>query len=455
MTVRADNPFDVLALPSSTTDADRHLIDGRSLFLANQWNAKLRISRGGPGHERVEKKYGPEMDHYPARVGWAHQQLAFENGIAFWQRDLERKRLERAGAAMKEAIELSFADQTLTPEEVELLFKRAIEAGYDPDEFANTLLAELEARKFTSDRAINGATAMARLIRGGTWTAARPTAHHAHRFRTAVVIALATVIVAIVIRLLFTLPSAFDESIDAALKDGRIMAPPNSCAFDRWLDEACDNGRTKRVLAAAERIRRALSPLGERDYVRWYFASDPKVQWAEVAKVYHRLCILFPENREFLIRRTYAEGQVAFERGDYRTAFDRFQSVLTESRARSLNRLHALALNGIGRIYEAQQDDQSARNFYETCMSEEPEFAWSYVNRAKQQMRYGRWNKARLLMIGALNAAPRTPTILEALGNACEELHNDREALFYYEAESHIKQNARLVQRIAELRKRL
>jgi hypothetical protein len=457
-TVRAENPLDVLVLPTSTTDADRSSIDTHALLLAKVWNAKLQIHRGGSGRDRIEQKYGREIDQYVDRIAWAHRQLLLDDGIEFWRRDLEEKRRERARAAMEERIELSLADKTLTPEELELLFKHAIEAGYDAEEFGKVLIIELTSREFKPTHTPMGTTTTGYLISGGRWTAGAQSVApggHSRRGRSAVVFFVVIVIVAMLIRVPFAGNGPFRQSIDAALGRNDAINSANSCAFDLWFDEKRSSGRTPEVMAAAEQIRRKLSPEGEELYARWYSASDPTVKWMRVTKIYNCLATLFPDNLEYALRRTYAEGQVAFENHAYGTAFTKFAKVLHDSHPRLFNQLHALALNGIGRVYEARQNDKAAEHFYEMCMHDEPEFAWSFVNRAKQHMRRGRWAEGRRVMERALLAAPYAPTILEALGNVCAELHNDREALFYYEAALRTNRDPRLVQRVAELRTKL
>jgi tetratricopeptide (TPR) repeat protein len=365
---------------------------------------------------------------------------------------------EAAGAG--EPIKLALADRRLAPEELELLFKYGTEAGYETEELAKVLLTEITALGLSPAQPPDGATDHARLTSGGTWAAAAPApavspSLHSHAGRTASVVALVLVAVIILIQLPFTMPSDFDRSIDAALKNNRLIDPPNQNAFDLWFDEACASGRTIRVLAAAERIRGKLAPLGEEAFRKWYEASDPSVNWREVARVYRRLGTLSPDRTEYPVRRTYAEGQLAFERRDYSAALKGFSEVLAESPPRVLGHMNALALNGIGRVYEARGENQAAELFYDSCIDAEPGFAWAFVNRAKQRMRNHDWDEADRLLIRALNDAPRASTILIALGQVCESRGNSPGALLRYEQALEIDRNPKLVQTVASLRGKL
>jgi tetratricopeptide (TPR) repeat protein len=454
-TVRADNPFDVLVLPASTTTADRSAIDAHGVLLATHWKAKLQIRRSGPGHV-IEQKYGPEIDYYPDRVAWALEQLHLEGGLKHWLRDLDARRLERARAAMQERIELALADRILTSEELDLLLKHAAEAGYEPEEFAEALLPDLEALGLRPSQPVNGTTAQDRLVRGGTWTTAPtpPVQTRPHRVRTTLVFVLGMLPIVILVSLLFALPSEFDKSIEAALNDNRLISPPNRCAFDLWLNEQRMKGHTTSVLAAAQRIGSRLTALGRQSYLRWYTSSDHSVKWKEVAGIYSRLHILFPEEREFDLRRLYAEGQVAFEQQSYDAALQKFSQVLAGSPARA-GQLHVLALNGIGRVHEARRNDDVAAIFYESCMNDEPEFAWAFLNRARQYMHHHQWEPAERLLRRAQYAAPRAPTILTDLGIVCEQQQKYRDALSCFEEAYQITPDEKLVPPVARLRRKL
>jgi len=454
-TIRADNPFDVLVLPSSATDASA-VAAHASLFLSH-WKAKLQIRRSGPGH-RIEQTFGSEMDSYPERVAWALEQLQLAGGIEYWQRDLQTKRLARARAAMRERIELSLADKVLAPEELQLLEQHAKTWGYEAEEFASDLLGELTALGLSPSEPAQGTSAQARLASGGTWSApanasAAAEAVRQYGSRTALVLVLVAVAIFILIQLPFAMPSAFDMSIDAALRENRLIRPPNANAFDLWFNELGANGRTSRVAAAADRIRSRLAPLGNESYARWYADSDPNVRWTEVVAIYSRLCVLFPDRQEYLVKRQYAEGQAAFEQENYAVAFDKFSAVLGACSRRTLGEMRILSLNGIGRIHDARGETAAAGQFYEECMRDEPGFAWAYVNRANQ--RKPRWREVQRLLERALHAAPRAPTILVALGEACEQLKEDRKALARYEEAFEISRDPQLMARLGPLRDKL
>jgi hypothetical protein len=171
VTVRSDNPFEVLYLQYRSAAQITPEMLGRHRDLLQQfWAGKLRSMSQGAGRLAIVEKYGGEhrsellVQSYPDLVDRAYRRLSAPGGIQEAHRQIVGRLQTAALAQIDQRLSYFLVDTVLQPEESRDLLDLGEREGIPRSIVANRILDRLRADGFEPERLLVGTTPEVQLL---------------------------------------------------------------------------------------------------------------------------------------------------------------------------------------------------------------------------------------------------------------------------------------------------
>jgi tetratricopeptide (TPR) repeat protein len=218
-------------------------------------------------------------------------------------------------------------------------------------------------------------------------------------------------------------PSQADTALVSMIRQGNLVVPHGASAYDAFLrmKQQGLSGNDLSLLQA--QVLPVLRDWSDKAFQRWHDESNLTGEdWQNLQRVCAWITQLEPSRTDFQARLAYANAQLEFLRGDYRSASQHF------SEATRLAPKWALPVNALGRIAVATGKPSDGEELYKQAVALEPDWVYPNLNLAGHYVRSKRYDLALPYAERAVNLTPSKPTPHYRLGQIYQNLGRLSEA---------------------------